>query len=76
MKGAFYQPDQREVTPEGVAHLMSVFFGAHPPHSAKAAVKAAPLPIRRPPPAASDDAVKCDEELLNVFGKDAEPPEA
>lgn len=84
-RGAFFQDGMREVTPEGVAHVMSVFFDQHPPPRSPSAAPPAdqpaprrgPAPAHRPPPGASEpaedpDAVTCDEELLNSFGR--KPP--
>lgn len=54
-KGLFYRPDQREVTPEGVAAVMRVFFDQHPP-----------LDSTKGAPVAEDPA--CEERLLEAFG--------
>lgn len=63
MKGFFFQPDEREVSHHGVAHVMNVFFDQHPPP-----------PPARPMPATVEtpgemERVKCDEELLNAFSE-------
>ncbi len=79
-RGAFYKPGMRDVSPDGVAHVMGVFMAEHRPVAA-AAAKAAPgvMPARMAPRMAprtatspqppDDDDVKCDEELLSSFGK-------
>ena len=73
MQGFFFEPDRREVSPHGVAHVMKSFFAAHKP------TQASPVDIvasNTPPPALSEaerkERVKCDEELLAEFGEGAE----
>ncbi|WP_425102311.1 GSCFA domain-containing protein [Tropicibacter sp. S64] len=63
MRGVFYEPDARAVSPHGVAHVMKTFFAAHPP----------PTPVDGTPAPAPDalseaERIKCDEELLATFG--------
>ncbi|EIE48906.1 GSCFA domain-containing protein [Salipiger aestuarii] len=66
MQGYFFEPDRREVSPHGVAHVMKTFFAAQ----GGAPMPAAPAP---PEPELSEaeraERVKCDEELLAVFGE-------
>ena len=78
-RGRFYKPGMREVSPAGVACVMRHFFAEHRPPAASppgtaaqaSVLKARPAPGTRPPP--DDDAeVKCDEELLDTFGR--KPP--
>lgn len=69
-RGAFFEPNLRNVTPEGVAHVMACFFaglGAQEADEAEApavtqAVSDGVGTARTP------DDVKCDEEMLAVFG--------
>lgn len=63
MKGFFFQPDGREVSPHGVAHVMHIFFGQHPPPPA------GPAPALEFDGVAELDQLKCDEELLNAFSQ-------
>ena len=82
-RGAFYKPGMREVTAEGVAYVMRFFLGEHRPPQASAPVAQAPgAPAPRPAPRLApglapapkdDDDVKCDEELLNAFGRNPRP---
>ena len=61
MRGAFYEPDGRNVTAQGVAHVMRQFLAAHPPSGAAAA--------------AVEDIEKsmieaaCEDELLAAAGR-------
>ncbi|MCB1396215.1 MAG: GSCFA domain-containing protein [Rhodobacter sp.] len=102
-RGVFYQEGMREVTPEGVTHVMSVFFDQHrPPNSdadaadptggltprmappmadiaggggrkgpraGKAGPGRPPQTVHQPPDEFDEMDVKCDEELLDSFGK-------
>lgn len=85
MKGFFFEADQREVSPHGVKHVMSVFFDQHTP--AKGATEWVPPVEAQGPQAASDpplrprmapsaeeaaEQAQCDEELLKAFGPDPE----
>ena len=63
MKGFFFQPDGREVSPHGVSHVMDVFFSQHRPPPA------AQSPVSKGVDASEQDRVKCDEELLNAFAR-------
>lgn len=58
-KGAFYQPNQREVTPEGVAFVMRQFF-------AGLDAEAAPRAYATPPSLASEDLV-CEDARLDYY---------
>jgi hypothetical protein len=72
MKGYFFQPDAREVSPHGVDHVMGVFFSQHtPPHQAAPAAAASLSHHSDAHLTAQENAdrVKCDEELLNSFGE-------
>lgn len=60
MRGAFFQPDGREVSHHGVAHVMRTFFAQHPPPARAAPAAAAPAP--------DEASVQCDEVLLAAFG--------
>lgn len=67
MKGYFFEPDAREVSPHGVAHVMSVFFSQHSkPHSG-ADDTGSEAPAASPDAAVTHEQVKCDEEILNSF---------
>jgi hypothetical protein len=70
MKGYFFQPDAREVSPHGVDHVMSVFFSQHVPPGAQqgATTPRAQTDHLGRAEAARLEQVKCDEELLNSFG--------
>ena len=59
MRGQFFNPDGRTVSPHGVSHVMKHFFAEHAPPPFERAAK--------PKSDAVDDVV-CDEELLNEFG--------
>lgn len=63
MRGAFYNPDQRTVVEHGVEHVMRQFFRQHVPPARPTDGPASP--------AAHDDDVVCDEELLAAFGERA-----
>ncbi|MBU2962614.1 GSCFA domain-containing protein [Citreicella sp. C3M06] len=67
MQGFFYEADKREVSPHGVAHVMKTFFAAQGGQGRE-------LP-QQPVPELSEaeraERVKCDEELLAVFGEAA-----
>lgn len=80
-RGVFYKEGMREVSPAGVAFVMRHFTDQHP---VKAPVKRrmapgvaapeGPLPVPRASPlldagVVDDMDVKCDEEILSVFGK-------
>jgi hypothetical protein len=67
-RGAYFAPDLRSVTEEGVEHVMRLFFR----HAAK---REPDVAVRPPPPAAPDDYVArmakvvtalCDEELIEA----------
>ncbi|MFT0869170.1 GSCFA domain-containing protein [Pseudomonas sp. CAM1A] len=58
-KGAFYQPNQREVTPEGVAFVMRQFF-------AGLAAEAAPAAIVATPSVTCEDLV-CEDARLDYY---------
>lgn len=86
-RGGFYAPGMREVTAEGVAHVMRHFLAEHRPPvaapGAPAARAGAPRPRlapgaaaparRRAPPPEGNEAVQCDEEILAAFGR--KPPD-
>lgn len=57
-KGAFFEANQRSVTPTGVQFVMDTFFRAHRPH-------AAPAGPTVPAPAQVDEA--CEDALLEAF---------
>lgn len=59
MRGQFFNPDMRTVSPVGVDHVMKQFFAEHRP------LKGAPAPVADE--AEDPDAVVCDEELLRSF---------
>lgn len=63
MRSQFFQPDMREVSPHGVAHVMRQFFAAHPP----------PTTVGGPPvatdPSVADEDIECDQVLLEAFGE-------
>lgn len=60
-KGAFYQPNQREVTPEGVAFVMQQFFaGLEPTHVVETPCTAPTLPL------SSEDLV-CEDAVLDYY---------
>ena len=70
----FYSENQRSVTAEGVACVMERFMASHGQRPASPTVP--PAPSERPAPATVPTAqeeeamlVKCDEELLDAFGK-------
>jgi hypothetical protein len=72
MRGCFYQPDAREVSPHGVAHVMSIFFSQHAPPvaDAKAAESTGSEPSAQDFSEIEDaERIKCDEELLAAFGE-------
>ncbi|MFN4098924.1 MAG: GSCFA domain-containing protein [Pararhodobacter sp.] len=85
-RGVFYKPGMRDVSPEGVAHVMRQFFAEHRPpeptvlplaqpaarSTTAMASRPAPRPAPTPAPApagADDEDIRCDEELLNTFGR-------
>lgn len=82
-RGAHFQPGMRDVSPEGVAQVMAVFLSEHRPEAIErpaAAPSDAPRPRMAPaaaPPRAvpdeEDEDVKCDEELLDSFGRRPPP---
>ncbi len=59
MRGQFYDPDMRNVSPVGVDHVMRQFFSEHLPKKRKRPQKQLP---------ADADQTVCDEELLGAFG--------
>jgi hypothetical protein len=59
-KGAFFEVNQRGVTPAGVQFVMDTFFSAHRPHAAPAGPAAVA-------PAQLDDV--CEDALLEAFIK-------
>jgi len=61
MRGQFYSPDMRNVSPVGVDHVMRQFFAEHPPADG---VQVTPTATPNDP-----DGVVCDEELLGAFGE-------
>lgn len=72
-RGMFYAPNQRSVVPQGVNHVMESFFACQHqafPWLARQSKRSgqgggATTAVAR---AASERAVKCDEEFLNAFG--------
>lgn len=86
-RGRFFKPGMRDVAPAGVAYVMGHFLAEHRPPGAAPVpdpVPAPRAPALKPRPAPSpsvappapppddDEEVKCDEELLNAFGR--KPP--
>ena len=61
MRGQFFEPDMRNVSPHGVEHVMRHFFSEHPPKNATH-VSQDKAEERDP------DDVICDEEILAAFG--------
>ena len=59
MRGQFFNPDGRTVSPYGVSHVMKQFFSEHVPPI---------LGKDKKPDNIDPDDVVCDEELLNEFG--------
>jgi hypothetical protein len=76
-RGLYYDDDLRSIRPEGVAHVMKVFFRHYAPGEGEAAVSphAAPASRRNPSDAEREasvlDGIVCDEEAL-----DRPPPAA
>lgn len=66
MQGYFFEPDRREVSPHGVAHVMKTFFAAQ---GGTPMPQAPAQPEPELPEAERAERVKCDEELLAVFGE-------
>ncbi len=70
-RGMFFEPNLRSVNGHGVGHVMNCFFAGL---DKKGAAAPGTVPAQRksrrgdPEPASADD-VKCDEELLDVFGR-------
>ena len=62
----FYAEGLREVTPDGVAAAMSVFFGGHPGLLDEAA-PTADLAPSRPGVEEPEDELICEERLLEAF---------
>ena len=62
MRGTFFRPNMRNVTNEGVARVMDIFFKAHGGQSTVPAPTAKPAPDTSHP-----DDVACDEEILEFF---------
>lgn len=67
-RGTFFEPNQRSVNGHGVNHVMDCFFAGldQDQAAARAARRAAQQAEAEP---ASADDVKCDEELLEIFGR-------
>jgi hypothetical protein len=67
-RGAFFEPDLRNVTPQGVDFVMDTFFGClESKHGAEA-----PVPPARAEPARPEltrDDIVCEEEMLDAFGE-------
>ena len=63
-KGAYYRDNLRQVTPDGVARVMDIFFAAQ---EGMPAVARAQAPAALPDPS-SDDAV-CEDILLDAFAR-------
>jgi tetratricopeptide (TPR) repeat protein len=59
MRGQFFNPDGRTVSPYGVSHVMKQFFAQHVPPQ---------LVLKETPVSADPDDIVCDEELLKEFG--------
>ncbi len=68
--GTAYAPNLRSVRADAVARVMSVFFGAYPDIAAPD--MDAPAPIARPDMNQMDDqdALHCDELMLEIFAKE------
>lgn len=75
MQGFFYEPDAREVSPHGVAHVMNVFFSQHKPDAQITGGGAAggATPESELSELEKAERVKCDEELLNAFAGGTTP---
>lgn len=69
-RGSFFEPNLRSVTSEGVAHVMACFFAGLGTESRIAAEAPAPGEDRLEDAGAkrTPDDVRCDDELLAVFG--------
>jgi len=61
MRGQFYNPDMRTVSHFGVEHVMKQFFKEHQPLKNAKAITTQEAEL-------DEDDVRCDEELLAVFG--------
>jgi hypothetical protein len=59
MRGQFFNPDGRTVSPYGVSHVMKQFFAEQVPPQ---------IAFEEKPKNADPDDIVCDEELLNEFG--------
>lgn len=60
-KGAFYQPNQREVTPEGVAFVMQQFFAGLD------AVQPVPTPVIVPSTCMPSEELVCEDAVLDYY---------
>lgn len=69
--GQFYAPNKRSVVPEGVAFVMKTFFSDQERMFGKVKPAGKPKGAVKPQPAAAsgNEAVKCEEEMLDAFGK-------
>lgn len=70
-RGMFFEPNLRSVNSHGVGHVMSCFFAGLDKDRAGTpeTVPAQRKPRRNDPEPVSTDDLKCDEEMLEVFGK-------
>jgi len=72
-RGAFFEQNQRSVTPQGVAHIMGMFFQCLEARFGDSGA-VAPVTQRSPGKAekdASEADLVCEEELLSAFGPSA-----
>ncbi|MEI8180824.1 GSCFA domain-containing protein [Aestuariivirga sp.] len=65
-RGAFFEPNLRSVSRQGVAHVMNCFFAGLDEDATTAARQPA---VANPNEAPASDDVMCDEELLSAFGE-------
>ena len=67
MQGYFFEPDAREVSTHGVAHVMRIFFDEQSSLTREVGAPATSAPALTAAECA--ERLKCDEELLAVFGE-------
>ncbi|MCB1470612.1 MAG: GSCFA domain-containing protein [Rhizobiaceae bacterium] len=70
-RGMFFQPNQREVSPKGVEHVMTYFFEGLASLGAGKPARLVPESAAGAPPVAapSDDDIQCEEAMLEAFEK-------
>jgi hypothetical protein len=66
MRAQFYEPDLRNVSKHGVAHVMTQFFSQHLPPADAVEASGADLDADE-----QEEAIVCDEAILASFGADA-----